>query len=65
MRKCESLDDALVFGVSEQFISGMNVKNIAAWASKQLNYQLKREQVYPIIDEARHRHFIRLGWDTV
>lgn len=60
MRKWTKYDDEIVFAVCEQFLEGKRAQQIADDVGKATKQPLTREQVYPLLAEARDRGFLRL-----
>lgn len=65
-RSTPRLDDALLVHVCEMFLEGRKTREIAAWVNGRLGLgeedpnRLTREQVYPLLQEARGRGFFHL-----
>ncbi len=60
MRKWTNYENEIVFAVCEQFLDGKKAQQIADDVKEATKKPLTREQVYPLLAEARDRGFLRL-----
>jgi DNA-binding transcriptional regulator LsrR (DeoR family) len=55
-----SFDDTLLISVCERFLRGDKVMDIVQWLRDDHDFPMKRENIYPLLREARKRGFLSL-----
>ncbi len=53
-------DDSLLIAVCERFLRGDTLKRIVAWLVKEHQIEITRENIYPLLREARKRGYLTL-----
>lgn len=56
----EKFDDTVLVSVCERFLAGSSVMEIASWVQREHGVSLKRENVYPLLRQARKRGYFSI-----
>jgi DNA-binding transcriptional regulator LsrR (DeoR family) len=60
MTSYKDFPDSLLISVCERFLNGHKVMNIVHWLREEHKVQIKRENIYPLLREARKRGYLSI-----